>query len=281
MIAWYYLALLSSLFMGFSTLIEKRALKTEHPTAYSASFTTLIAIASLVFIPFANFHISIRNIAILYVLSVISTSTYLLTAKVYKHSSVSVATPILSSMPMLFVAILALAFLGERLTVVQYTSISVLIVSTYLILKRHDEPPRKYITMLFLITFLSGIGFTVAKYMLGSINAFTFLIVSEIFIAINMIAYISIKFGGVREVISNTKEHIVPIASLVVLAILYRLTFYFSLYTAAVSLAMPLRNTINVLIIVIGGGILFKEDGILKKVILGIVMVLCAYALVA
>ncbi|MCL4373557.1 MAG: DMT family transporter [Candidatus Marsarchaeota archaeon] len=282
MIAWYYLAILSSLFMGLSTIVEKKALKTEHPTAYSASFATIIAIVSLVFIPWAKFNISIYAVAILYVLSLISTSTYILSAKVYKHSSISVATPILSSLPMFFVVILAFAFLGEKLSLVQYASIAVLIISTYFILSNNDGPKRKYIVMLILISFLSGIGFTVTKYLLGGeVNAFAFLILSEIFIAFNMLVYISVKFGGVREIAANVKANKVPILAIVALAIAYRLTFYFALYTAPVSLAQPLRNTVNILLIVVGGGILFNEGGISKKLVLALIMVACAYVLVA
>jgi len=280
MIAWYYLALLSSLFMGLSTLVEKKALKTEHPSAFSASFTTLIAIVSLVFIPLANFNIAWSTVAIIYVLSVISTTTYVLTAKVYKHSSVSLSTPILSSLPMFFVVLLAFAFLGEKLTIVQYISIAILIFATYFIISEKDQPPKKYIIMLVLISFLSGIGFTVSKYLLGGIvNAFTFLILSEIFIAANMLVYMTVKFGGVKEILSNTRANKLPIISIVTLAILYRLTFYFSLYTAQVSLAMPLRNTVNILIIVIAGGIIFKEGSIIKKLVLAIIMVICASVL--
>ncbi|MGC8652246.1 MAG: EamA family transporter [Candidatus Micrarchaeia archaeon] len=281
MIAWYYLAILSSIFMGLSTIVEKRALKTEHPTAYSASFATLVAIVSLIFIPWARFDISVSTVAIIYVLSVISTSTYVLTAKVYKHSSISIATPILSSLPMFFVILLAFAFLGEKLSMVQYVSVAVLIIATYLILGDRDEPKRKYVIMLVLVSFLSGIGFIVTKYLLGGmVNAFAFLILSEIFIAFNMLLYISIKFGGLREVVTNTKANKVPILTIVALAIAYRLTFYLSLYTAQVSLAMPLRNTANVLLIVIGGGLLFKEVDLKKKLVLALVMVACAYVLV-
>lgn len=280
MIAWYYLALLSSIFMGLSTLVEKKALKTEHPSAFSASFTTLIAIVSLVFIPLANFNIAWSTVAIIYVLSVISTTTYVLTAKVYKHSSVSLSTPILSSLPMFFVVLLAFAFLGEKLTIVQYISIAILIFATYFIISEKDQPPKKYIIMLVLISFLSGIGFTVSKYLLGGIvNAFTFLILSEIFIAANMLVYMTVKFGGVKEILSNTRANKLPIISIVILAILYRLTFYFSLYTAQVSLAMPLRNTVNILIIVIAGGMIFKEGSIIKKLVLAIIMVICASVL--
>jgi drug/metabolite transporter (DMT)-like permease len=268
--------------MGISTLVEKNALKTEHPTAFSASFATTIAIVSLMFIPFADFkNLTFNILGIIYVTSLISTVTYILTAKVYKHSSVSIATPILSSLPMLFVAFFAYIFLDEKLSLVQYASIAVLIVATYFILSNHDKPPKKYISMLLLITMLSGIGFTISKYLLGGlINAFTFLIISEVFIAINMLMYMVIEFGGVKEVIQNTISNKFVIIVIVFLAILYRLTFYFSIYNAAVSLAMPLRNTVNVLIIVIGGGMIFKEGGIAKKTTLALIMVSCAYLLV-
>ena len=43
MISWYYLVIISSIIMGVSTIVEKYALKNEHATSFSASFSIVIA----------------------------------------------------------------------------------------------------------------------------------------------------------------------------------------------------------------------------------------------
>ncbi len=287
MIEWYYLVLISSLIMGFSSIYEKRVLKNNHATAYSASFSLVVAILSLLFLPFANFKISIYEILGIYALSLISSSTYLFTARIYKHGNITVSTPVLSSLPQFFIVILAFIFLGEKLSVIQYIAIAVLLVATYVIIipgKRavsKSFESKKYVYLLVLTTVLMAMGGIIMKYLLTiGVNLFTLLILLEFFIAFNLTAYISLRYGGIVEELANLRHNKLPITVIAIMSVSYRILYYASLQTAYVSLASPLRNSISVVVTVIIGGLIFKESSIAKKMLLAAIMIAAVYFII-
>ncbi|MCL4371913.1 EamA family transporter [Candidatus Marsarchaeota archaeon] len=288
MIEWYYLVAISSAIMGVSTIVEKYALKTQHATSFSASFSILIAGISLIFLLFAKFNISVYNIGIIYALSLVSSSTYLLTARIYKHSNISVSTPLFSSLPQMFVVIMAFIFLKERLSILQYISLAALIALAYLLLfsgkklKSKTFESKKYVYLLLMTTFLVAVGGIIMKYLLNiGVNVFEMFILLQIFIALNMSTYITLKYGGIREEISNIKNNWPALLSVALLTAGYRITYYISLNLAYISLASPLRNSISVMITVLIGGLLFKEGNIYRKLLIAIAMVFIVYVLVA
>lgn len=287
MLYWYYLAFISASFMAIATVLEKNMLKTQHATVYSAEFSIVTMALSLIFLPFANFNVSTSALIVLYILSLISTITYLLTAKVYRHSYVSLATPMFSSLPILFAVILAFIFLGEKLTSLQYVSIVIILVAAYLLLSGDKSLENKtsggktYMSLVLITALLGAIGYVIMKYLLAiKVDPFAFLIISGIFTALNITLYMTIKYGGLKEIIDNIKKYEISILALSLLTIFYRITFYLSVLSVAVSLALPLRNAINVILSVFFGGIIFKESSIYKKLVLSLVIVIFSYLLI-
>ncbi|MGC8537692.1 MAG: EamA family transporter [Candidatus Micrarchaeia archaeon] len=286
MIEWYYLVLVSAALMGFSSVLEKYMLKDEHASAYSASFSIIIALMALVFVPFANFNISLYAVALVFLISVISTISYILTARVYKHGDISVSSPILSSLPQLFVVVFAFMFLSERLSFVQYMSIAVMIVAAYLLLfkanskRRSAFEGRKYIYELAIVVVLMAIGGVLLKYLLFYITPYTYIVLVEAFMALNMAVYMQLHYGGVKEIAHNMRKYRKPLLVIAIITMAYRITYYVAVSTAYVSLASPLRNTLTVVIAVLGGGLLFKEGNIVRKLALAAVMLAAVYFLI-
>jgi len=285
MIEWYYLVIISSVIMGISTIVEKYALKKQHATSYSASFSIVIALLSLLFLPFANFNISIIEFAIIYLMSILSALTYLFSARIYKHGNLSVSTPVMSSLPQLFTVVLAFVFLDEKLSILKYLAIAIMIISTYVLLnpksskKQFDS--KKYIYLLILDAILMAFGGILMKYILTlGVNLYTMFILLEVFIALNLTMLISVKYNGVKEEISNLFSNKKIILSIAVLSIMYRVFYYASLQTAYVSLASPLRNSVTVLITIIVGGTLFHEGGIKRKLLITSIILLMIYIIV-
>lgn len=287
MIAWYYLVVASSVIMGVTTIIEKYALKNQHATSFSASFSIVIAALSLVFIPFANFNMSIVDIVIIYIMGLLSTMTYLFNARIYKHGNISVSSPVLSSLPQLFIVVFAFIFLDEKLTIIQYAAIAVLLVATFLLLDPNNKSKykqfdsKKYVYLLVVNTLLMAIGGILMKYVLEiGVNLYAMLILLEIFIAINMSVFISIKYNGIKEEISNLFKNKTIIVSIALLSLLYRIFYYASLQLTYVSLASPLRNSISVIITIIIGGLLFHEKGLKRKFAITVIMLLMIYFII-
>ena len=167
MIGWIYLIIVSAITMGIAAIIEKQTLKKEYATAYSTAFAFLIAIFSVVFIPFAKFNLSALDVMLIYTFSLLSTITYLVTARILRHSSISASSPILSVLPTVFIVIMAFFLLGEQLTILQYVSIFVLIIASYAMFfmlpqngkKLEKKERNKYLYILLIISVLMGISF--------------------------------------------------------------------------------------------------------------------------
>lgn len=288
MLAWYYFVLISSALMGTSTIIEKNTLKKEHAAAYSAAFTIVILPLSLIFIPFANFNITLYEVLVIYLISLISASTYILSARAYRHGNISITSPLLSSLPVMFTVVFAFLFIGERLSIVQYASIAVLIIASYFMVfdtgknVQDGYNKSKYATILLFDSILMASGTILMKYLFDlNVNIFAFLILVEYFIAFNMVILMLFRYGGFGEIASNIKRYKVPILAIAVLTTLYRVTYYLAAAPASIGLVYTLRNSVYILVTVAIGGILFSERKLAFKTVLSAVIIVAAYALVS
>lgn len=283
-IAWYYLVIISAVLMSTATLVEKLALRNEHASAYSSDATLLIAVVSLLLIPLANFNITIQELLVMYVMSLTSTATYLLTARTYKHGDVSVASPVLSTLPSVFTVLLAFIFLRESLKVSQYLFIGGLVGVAYLLLFKGGKGPTRYfermryVNYLIVTTILMAAGAILTKYILDlGVSIFTLFVVVGLSIAFNMAVYMTIKYGGVKEMIHNLLGHPAPLAVIASLTLFYRLTYYAAASIAFISLVSPLRQSTTVVLTVLLGTIIFRERDLARKLVLALMMVVCVY----
>ncbi|ASI13744.1 DME family DMT superfamily transporter [Candidatus Mancarchaeum acidiphilum] len=282
MYEWLYLVLLSSTFMGISTIIEKYALKEQHASAYSASFSILTFFISLVFLPFAKFNIGIVTVLYIYVNSLLSTAGYLLSARIYKHGNLSISAPVMSSLPMVFIIIISFFALGEKLSLFQYLALAVIIACSYLIIFKDGGKQafdgRKYIYLLVVVSLIIALGSVLMKYLfMSNLNEFTYIILMELFISLNYMVYMTKKYGGVKEVYSNLTHNFSKIGTISLFTVAYRITYYFSASLMLISVVAPFRNSIYVIITTLAGGIIFKESGLWRRLILVAIMLVAVY----
>ena len=286
MIEWYYFALMSSIMLGLFTILEKFSLKQQHATAFASAFSFMAAILSLPLLLLSqSFALTWFELALVFANGVLIALTYLLAARVYRHGSVSVASAAFASLPSVFVVMLALPLLGETLTLTQYVSIAVITVVIYSLLFERGRMKAfesdKYATMVVVRSFLVAVQAILTKYILTmGVDVFTFFVLSEIFVAFDFAVFISFKYGGVKEIAGTVKQYLLPIALMAVLTLGYGLAYYLSLAGADVSLVTPVRNTLYVVMTVLAGGLLFKEDEIEKKLALGAILLLFTYLLI-
>lgn len=285
MLEWYYLALISSALLGTYSIVEKVALRKEHATAFTSTFSFVAAILSLPLLMFANFSMTPVQLALIFVNGIVIALTYLLAARIYRHGSISTASAAFSSLPSAFVVLLAFAMLGERLTLLQYLSIVVIVLVTYSLLfdrrTASQFESNRYRTMVVTRSFLVAVQALLTKYLLFSVNVYAFFVLSEIFVAIDFAIYISIKYNGVGEILSVTRQYSLPIIAMAVLTLGYGLTYCLSLINVPVSLVTPVRNTVYAAVTVLAGGLLFREDDMKRKIALCAILLVFAYLLIA
>lgn len=284
MLQWYYLALISSVLMGLATILEKRTLKAEHASAYSASLALLTAAVGLVFLPFFGFSMSLQSWIFTYIISFLLTIAYLLTARTFKHGTLSATSPLNAVLPILFTVVFAFILLGEQLSIIQYIGIGITIIATYMILfeksRKEDFGSNKYIYFIILSAVLTGLAGILFKYVLFSTNALLFVVVLQIFMAINMVFYMNFRYGGIKETLSNANIYKKELAAIVLLTVGYRMTYYVAVAMAPVSIVTPLRSTILVIMTVFSGSIMFKESRMRNKILLAVLILLGAYLMI-
>lgn len=287
MFEWYYLILISSILNGLATLVEKKALKNEYATEFSSTVTPIVALISLLFIPFADFNINLWQVAVIVAFSAVNAYGYLLAARAFRHGELSASSAAFGSLPTLVVVVLAFIFLSEQLAVVQYVGIIGMIIATYMLFFR--EPKRadgkhmfessKYKYVVLLAVLVSGIGSVFNKFAISGVNPYTFFIISSISMAVFFAVFISVRYRGVREITETARSYKLPLSLTAVFTMGYRLTFYLALVLVPVSLAQPLSNTFYVIITVAIGGLIFREGNLRRKMILSAFLIFFAYLL--
>lgn len=286
MIPWYYLVFVASVFYTIATLIEKGTLAVEHASAYSASFCLVAALLSLLLLPYANFNISPYAIGLIFLVATVTAIIYVLVARVYKHSNVTVSSPVLSTLPQLFVVVLALIFLGEQLSPIKYVSIAIMLVAIYFLMfktgSEKKSPFEKEVYIYFLLgsAVLTAVSGILLKYVLIGVSPVTFLILLQCFMAIEMIAYMHLRYGGVKEIAKNTRKFIIPIIAAAAFTTAYRLFYYSAVSSVFIALASPLLSAFTAIMVVLIGVIMFKEGDMKRKLLLSAVMIVAVYFLV-
>jgi drug/metabolite transporter (DMT)-like permease len=286
MIPWYYLVFIASVFYTLATLIEKGTLAVEHASAYSASFCLVAALFSLLLLPYANFNISLYSVMLILLVATISAVIYVLIARVYKHSNVTVSSPVLSTLPQLFVVVLALIFLGEQLSPIKYVSIAVMLVAIYFLMfktgAKHKRPFEKDVYVYFLVgsAVLTAVSGILLKYVLTDVSPITYLILLQCFMAIEMMAYMHLRYGGVKEIAKNTRKFIAPIIAAAAFTTAYRLFYYYAVSSAFIALASPLLSAFTAIMVVLIGVVIFKEGDMKRKLLLSAIMIVAVYFLV-
>ncbi|HVC57975.1 MAG TPA: EamA family transporter [Candidatus Acidoferrales bacterium] len=287
MIQWYYLAVIAAIFTAVSTLTEKYALNKEHATQYSASVSVISFLFSLAFIPFISLaNLNPYAIAVIYVLSLFAAWNFLVSARLYRHSSISMSTPTVNTLPNVFIAVIAFFFLDEKLKPFQYASIAILIIATYLMFITGKKSiwgkvKGSYIRLLINSALTAAISWVIIKYVLNlGVNPILLLLLSQGFIALNMVIFMQFKFGGLSEIGKMVKQYPLALLSSGVSMVLYRILLFWALVTAQVSIAFPLRGAIFIILTVLFGSIFFKEDNLVKRVLLAMVMIAASYILV-
>ena len=287
MILWYYLAILAAIFTAVSTLIEKYALNKEHATQYSASLSAIAAIVPLVLIPFATLaNINLYTVVVIYLISFFGAWAYLVQARLYRHSNISISTPTANTLPNVFIAVIAFFFLGEKLQLFQYASIAVLIAATYLMFVNGKQSlwgraKSGFIPMLINASITTAVSWVLIKYVLNlNVSPFTLLILSQAFIGINMVIFMQLKFGGLGEIKKMIIQYPAALISSSIALVLYRILFYVALTGADVSIAMPLRTSVFIILTVLLCSIFFKEDNLAKRIVLSLIMIAASYVLI-
>ncbi|MBI2148812.1 EamA family transporter [Candidatus Woesearchaeota archaeon] len=279
---WLIFALFTALLTGIVAIIDKKILLKEHAMEFSAIFSLTNAVLALFLMPFVNFNIGIKNIILIYIISWFSTLGFLFATKAIRHMELSSAIPLMNLNPVL-IAVLGIIFLGEFLTVKQWSGIVLVLFGGYILETRHltnykeffynlrKSKAIKYIFLSMLFYSFSSIAdrFIVTKVT----NVTTYLFFVLLFIAFNFFLMSSILYGGIKDIKKSFRKHWKLIAITGVLTFGYRLSQIYAVSLANVGLVINIKR-LSVLFAVFFGGELFHENNLTRKIIATIVMLM-------
>ncbi len=281
---WYFFGLMAAIFFSARMLVEKKTLIKEHALEMSTVLSIFIFILFFVFIGKVDFSISFDIVILIFFIAILCTFGFWFLAKGIRHMQVSVTSPLLNFSPA-FVAILAVVFLGEKLSYLQLGGISLLVFGSYFLevehpLKNPFKPfihlfKSKYTQYLFLAMILYSFVSILDKFILGKIDQFTYLFISQFFVMINFIFLINFLHDGFKGIGHGIKKAGKWIFLLAMIFIAQRIFYMTSVTMIQVSLAYPLYR-VGTLFSTIIGGKLFHDGHAIHRIITCLIMIIGA-----
>jgi bacterial/archaeal transporter family protein len=281
---WATFAFLAALMTAARSIFEKKGLMNTE----SGVFTTLLSFGILVamlpmLVVVEHFTWTPKFFAVTFIVGLLAATALHHSLHAMKRNDISAISPLYILKPA-FVAILATIFLGEHLTLKVILGIVIMSVGAYLLEKKHEdslfEPIRRMATShalsyVFIAIFLYSISSVIDRGTLesGEVHPVQYQVVLHFWMVLFLLAMHWHKYGNCKALSLALKKSASSIfgVSLIVAAANLTLSYAFSLAPAAQVAAVKSTGS---LFIVLAGGSLFHEKGLIKKAIACVVMIL-------
>lgn len=287
-IAWYVYAIVAAIFASAFSITRKKGLHHEHAMNFESVRTLFVALFSLALIPLINLEVNIGIIFITYASSLIAAIGIVFASKAFRHGEISLLAP-LSNIRPAFITFMAYLFLAETPSLGQLVGIAVLFIAAYLLESNHDVKdligPIKNLTRnrnaLYYIFAISLFSITsiLDKYVIsGRLDIFSYFFLFWVFLALNFNFIHGIIFGF-KELITcfkNVKRYLFLVAFFSFVSNILTLK---ALSMEYVSLVIPILM-LSTLFTVFIGGKFFKEENVLFRFGVSILMIVGALMVV-
>ncbi|MGM5484614.1 MAG: EamA family transporter [Nanobdellota archaeon] len=277
---WFIFAILSAVFLSAYNIIRKKALRKEHSTELLASIFVTIAVIQLVYLPFLDWHLSLRIFGMIIIRSVLASLAWLLLTKAIHHMELSSVAPMTNLSP-LFLLFLSYIFLGERVNLVQIIGIFLVMAGGYFI-QIHDhyldffrhikEFRNKYFIFTIAAVFLLALSAVFSKKIVDSIPVTDYLFFTYLFSALFFLGILLFKYDGFKDLSKGLRDSPVFVPAAAVALILADYLHFSALSLGMVTLVVPIRR-LSTLFTTIIGGRMFHENHLVHKIISTVILV--------
>ena len=285
---WFVFALGCAILAAFAAVLSKEALNKENAVEFSTALAITNVVVSIPLVYWLNINIQPVVWCVIFFSASLGAGGFLLTAKALRHMEISVISPLKNFSPA-FTAFLAFIFLSEQLTLMHVAGISVLILGSYILeidFEKHDMlgplieiKNSKYIHVLFGSLAFYAVSAISGKYALSFANPITVLFLTQLFVAIVFLVYITVFYDGKRDIIDGFENAGKIIVAIAALTVSYRVLQYQAMSMEYVSLVIPIKRMSTLFSTVIGGE-LFHEEGVWRKSMACVIMILGATLIV-
>lgn len=285
---WYLLILISVLFMSFANLIKKKILFKEHTIPYLTTICTFLFLFSLSFIHKVNFEISQHELLLIFTKAVLLFFAMIALMRTFKHNEISQVVP-LKNLSIITIGIFGFLILGEIASTYAYLGIVLILIGTYLVelhpsLEHPIKPIKlfknKYSSLIILYLILIGLVAILDKIIIASVDAYTFIFFTFLFLLILSWIMQIIFYKALRNFKNSLKNSL----GLFFFAGLFTIIsdfFYLKaieIPSVLITLAVPLKRTSTLLTTIIGGK-MFHEKHLLIRII-GTIIILLGVTLI-
>lgn len=278
---WWVLVLITAVLVAIVNIIKKHLLNNEHALEQLASETPFTLLATLLLLPYVEIPTLGQAAMILFSAGVLFL-TQLYRNKSYRHLPISTVSPLMNLSP-LFLLIIAVGLLGERISNTQLLGICLLMAGGYLLdLKTQDwlAPLRsasksKYsVTVIATLIFMSIMG-SLDKVNIQQIGipAFSYLFWLYLVYGTFTLALHTKRFGH-QATVKNIKTNTgwLLLTGMLTVAQIALLYYTLSLPGVLIILVVPLRRTATLIETLVGGAI-FHEKNLLQRSLASLIMV--------
>jgi len=291
--AWVILTLMAALLVSTASILEKKTLFLQHAMEFITVLSICTAVLTMpLFFLADTSSLTPGVIGLSFIAALIGGMAALFCAKALRHIAISLSSPFLAFTP-LATLIIAVLFLGEKVTGLQAVGIVVLMGGAYLLESHsHDnilEPFRhffksKHIRYMLIAVLLYGISSVLDKKVLGAhadgglgVSALAYLPLNQFFQAIILIVMMLIFHDGFKGVEQGIRQSWKPVLLVGFLLVWSRLayTFALSLPGVLVSLLIPIKR-LGVIFTTFFGGEIFHEKEVIKRSLACVVMLIGA-----
>ncbi len=288
---WYIPAFLSALLSAAAAISQKKILFDIDALEFSFVLSVFnLFFAAIVFFSKDITGITVTNLLILYIKTVIGALAFLNVMLAIKNMEISRALPLLVLTPGM-VAFFAFFFLGEKLNLIEIIGMVLLLMGTYILeVKKNQkilEPfnvfiKSKYHNYIIYALLLFTISSVADKILLRNyhLKPTVFVGLQQLFLAINFLIFILLKKKNPVLIFKKINKNILIWILLVsILTIGYRYTQIEALKIAPVALVLSVKRT-SVFFATLFGGKLFAESTLIKKSFATIILLTGAYLIV-
>lgn len=294
-----WLALGSAVFTASEMIADKQADRAKGPLEFTLAFMWVTAILGCLVIPFAELHPNAVFWLWAYIASLLVAGGYLMWVKAMRHLPLSIVAP-QTALSIAFAILLAVIFLGEKVSVNQWWGISLLIGGSMWLsvsgkfahsfrMTSHLHWPKlgKFKLSNFWINeawlILAMVCFAGAsifeKLAVDASSGWTLTLFSAPLAFVNLVIFYLMSNGKVKNIVAVFKKEWWATVGAGLSLVLQTLFYAMALEVAEVALVLPVKR-LSILMATIVGGKMFHEKNIMLNTVIGLIMLVGVWLMV-
>ncbi|MBT6691091.1 EamA family transporter [Candidatus Parcubacteria bacterium] len=283
---WFYLALVSMVFIVIRNILEKKTLQTDNEIQFLTTFYIFNAILVLPLINKVNFSLTTNEWLLIILIGLLAVVAIYYSVSSIKHFALSFSKPLGSISPIL-ILLLSFFFLKESITLLQLFGVIIIFAVSLLFIKDEAKITHrsikqlfksKYVIHLMIALVFGSLAAILDRILLKTVDPTTFLFISRYILLALFLIIVFTKFNGTKDIAKGFKLSAFPIL-IIALANIALVFFYNSALAdpnAKTGLVAIIRSSSLVFTIALSG-IVFKEKNIIYKLILSIILIVGLY----